>query len=170
MEGDFEIDYTGHIADNIYKLARLGVHGLAQEMGVEEQVVRNGVDEYFGQEQRTRSKEVHDIVRGLKRSKETQGNAKGNEESTRNQKDIYLLENHLFQALQVISWTQKLSLSEISSKHNVTRELQMYYIRLFIEFRKYLGYGVGDRDEDKDEVSDDKLETIRDPKEQMDAP
>ena len=36
--------------------------GLAKDMGDQELVVRNGVDNYFLQEPRTQSKEVRDIV------------------------------------------------------------------------------------------------------------
>ena len=47
MQADTELDYTSDLAGNIYKLAQLGVRGLAKDMGDQEQVVQNGVDKYF---------------------------------------------------------------------------------------------------------------------------
>ncbi|GKD09332.1 hypothetical protein Tco_1189017 [Tanacetum coccineum] len=67
-----EINYTSHVADNIYKLPRLGVSGLAKEMGVPPEIVTDGVHTYFSQVSETRSTELCEIVKQHKRSQEAE--------------------------------------------------------------------------------------------------
>ncbi|GJR82222.1 hypothetical protein Tco_0153007 [Tanacetum coccineum] len=157
-----EINYTSHVADNIYKLPRLGVSGLAKEMGVPPEIVTDGVHTHFSQVSETRSTELCEIVKQHKRSQEAENE---DEDSSTLEKQIYLLENHLMKALEFIkfiSLTPNLSLDEILSTCDLNRELQILYIRLYIQFRKFCGYEDGDKPQETLIHIDEKVDPYQD--------